>query len=108
MECWIEVGLPDERRLRKACGQAEQVVLYAYGARGADLWWSKAAPELERCRNLSVIALSPATTAALAALAGPRMTLNAMVQEGDAWLAGGDERVAIERTWWMRPGDERR
>ena len=27
IECWIDVGLPDERELRKACGRARRVVL---------------------------------------------------------------------------------
>ena len=35
---WIDVGLPDERRLIRATGKAERVTVYAYG-RGADLWW---------------------------------------------------------------------
>ena len=34
---WIDVGLPEERDLRKACGRARQVKVYAYG-RGAALW----------------------------------------------------------------------
>ncbi len=38
---WIDVGLPDERRVRKACGRAEKVCLYLYGGRAADLWWQK-------------------------------------------------------------------
>src|SRR5512147_2812560 len=33
---WIEVGLPDERALRKACGRAENVVVLAYGGRAMD------------------------------------------------------------------------
>src|SRR6516164_945881 len=31
VEAWIEVGLPDERRLRRASGRSEVVKLYAYG-----------------------------------------------------------------------------
>ena len=43
---WIDVGLPDEKLVRRACGRADEVVVYAYG-RGADLWWS-AQPECAR------------------------------------------------------------
>ena len=35
---WVEVGLPDERRIRKACGRADAVAVYLYGAL-ADKWW---------------------------------------------------------------------
>ena len=31
IELWIDVGQPDERRLRKACSRAAQVYLYLYG-----------------------------------------------------------------------------
>src|SRR6056297_2009370 len=31
IELWIELGLPNESRLRKACGRAQRVIVYAYG-----------------------------------------------------------------------------
>lgn len=101
IELWIDVGQPDERRVRRACGQAGRVVVYSYGGRVVEQWWAKAGPELERCRNLEVVSLAPATTQALAALAGRGMELQLMVQEGDIWLASGDARLAIEREWKM-------
>ena len=101
LECWIDVGLPDERRVRRACGQADRVVVVAYGGRTADLWWERAAAELERCRNLEVVTLSAATTAALAARVAPRMQAHLMVQDGEAWLTLGEERIALERAWRM-------
>jgi uncharacterized protein YaeQ len=33
IERWIDVGLPDERRLAKAAGRSLRVVVYAYGGR---------------------------------------------------------------------------
>jgi uncharacterized protein YaeQ len=102
IELWIEVGQPDESRVRKACGLAERVVIYAYGGRIAEQWWVKAGPELARCRNLEVIALSPATTQALEALADRSMELQMLIQEGDVWLTKGETRIAIERKWLMR------
>src|SRR3982751_6296780 len=38
MEHWIDVGQPDERRIRKACGQAPHVTIYAFGGRTAEPW----------------------------------------------------------------------
>jgi uncharacterized protein YaeQ len=99
LELWLDVGLPDERRLRKACGQADHVVVYAFGGRTVEAWWAKVAPELERCRNLTVIELSAGTTQALAAHAVNGMQLQLTVQDGEAWLAAGDDRFVIERTW---------
>ena len=35
VDLWIEVGLPDERDVRKACGRAREVAVLAYGARAS-------------------------------------------------------------------------
>ena len=34
IELWIELGQPDEQRIRKACGRARQVVVIGYSGRG--------------------------------------------------------------------------
>ena len=36
IDLWIEVGQPDEKTIRQACGRAKQVCIYIYGGRGAD------------------------------------------------------------------------
>ncbi len=106
IELWVEAGQPDERRVRKACGQADHVAIYCYGGRVVEHWWAKAEPELARCRNLEVIELPPTVTQALAALADRSMELQMMIQEGDAWLASGDVRIPIEREWRKRIDDD--
>ena len=99
IDLWIDAGQPDDRRMRKACSQAGRVVVYAYGGRSADLWWGKVGPELARFDNLSVVVLDPATTEALAAMVARTMQLQLMVQDGEAWLAGGAARIEIRRHW---------
>ena len=41
VEHWIELGLPDEAALRRACGKAGEVTVYAYGERAIAPWWQK-------------------------------------------------------------------
>lgn len=101
LEHWIDVGQPDERRIRKACGQAPLVTVYAFGGRTVEPWWAKIAPDLARFRNLTVVSLSAETTRALTALAERNMQLQLMIQEGEVWLSSGDARLAIERAWWV-------
>src|SRR4026209_2515815 len=38
IERWIDVGLREEREVRKACGRAHEVDIIAYG-RGVEPWW---------------------------------------------------------------------
>lgn len=54
IELWIELGLPEEKRLRKACNQSKQVVLYAYSERAAKVWWPQVQEKLAGHRNLRV------------------------------------------------------
>lgn len=93
---WIDVGQPDARRIRRACGRAETVAVYGYGGRGADLWWEQAAGALDRMDNLTVVTLPAAATRALATLAQRTMRLTCTLQEGQIWLADADRSVAIE------------
>ena len=83
---WIEVGLPDERRVLKACGRADRVTVLAYG-RGADVWWSGVRGTLERAANLQVHVLDTEATRALAALAERSMSLSVNVTDRTAWVS---------------------
>ena len=47
---WLQVGLPDERLLRKASGRSDEVVLYAYGGRKAEAWRQDNATALARLK----------------------------------------------------------
>jgi uncharacterized protein YaeQ len=90
---WIDVGQPDEKLVRRACGRAQQVVVYTYG-RGADLWWSRNSAALQRMRNLSVLGVPLAAGQALAKLAQRSMQLQCTIQDGHVWL--GDKEGTVE------------
>jgi uncharacterized protein YaeQ len=93
---WIEVGLPDERVLRKAAGRAAEVVLLAYGGRTVDLWWAKEGAGLERLDNLRVLAVDTEQSTALAGLAERGMDLQCTIQDGQVWFTDGERTVLIE------------
>jgi uncharacterized protein YaeQ len=95
IERWIEVGLPDERAIRKACGRAAQVVVISYG-RAAPIWWNENRDKLQRLENLTVLNLPPEATQALAALASRTMQLQCTLQEGHAMVTSEAGMIAIE------------
>ena len=106
IELWIDVGLPDEKRIRRACGRSQRVIVYSYG-RGADLWWKQSAASLERSDNLEVIDLPQAATQGIAKLAGGNMKLRSMklhctIQDAQIWLANQDETVQVEAEYRLR------
>lgn len=96
IELWIEVGLPDEKRVRKACNRAGRVVVLAYGGRGAEIWWQQNRNALERHANLTVLNLPAELSQQLAGLCQRTMHLNCMIQDGQVWL--GDEATRLEVT----------
>jgi len=92
---WIEVGLPDERVIRKAGGRADQVVVLCYG-RAADIWWNENRGKLLQQHNLTVIKLPVETTLALAALANRTMQLQCTIQDGHIMLTSTAGMIEIE------------
>ena len=55
IERWIDVGLPDEKAIRRACNRSRQVVVLSYGARSAEVWWEQTAAKVSGQKNLRVI-----------------------------------------------------
>lgn len=53
IELWIDLGQPDDKRIRKACGRAEQVIIYTYHERKAKIWWEQQRGKLDRFNNLT-------------------------------------------------------
>lgn len=95
IELWIDVGLPDERRLRKACTRAARVCLYIYGGRNAELWWQRNIDKLLRFNNLSVIEIPEVACNALATLVQRSMQLQCTIQDGEFWLSCGDQTINV-------------
>ena len=83
---WIDVGLPDEVRVKKACSRADRAVIITYGGRPSDMWWQQNANTLTRYKNLSVIQLSQEDSAKLVEAAGRTMKLSWTIQEGMVYL----------------------
>lgn len=98
IETWIDVGMPDEKMIRKACGRANHVYVYSYGGRTADMWWEQARGKLDKINNLSIYNFPVDTSRAIAKMAERNMQLNFTLQEGQIWLANQQDSVAIELT----------
>ena len=90
---WIEVGQRDEKRIRQACGRAEQVSIYTYGGRIAEQWWEENRTKLMRLNNLAVMNLPLEGSRALAKLAQRTMQLQCTVQEAQIWIGDGNDTV---------------
>ncbi|MGH8849382.1 MAG: YaeQ family protein [Casimicrobiaceae bacterium] len=96
IEQWIDVGLPEEREVRKACGRAAEVYILAYGGRAAGLWWQSARERLERQDRLAVSEVAVETSRALVQLAGRSMRLQVTIQEQQVLVTDGAVSLPVE------------
>jgi uncharacterized protein YaeQ len=85
IKLWISVGLPDGKLIRKAVSRADQVIIYSYGGRTAEIWWSKL--KLGSYQNLRVINLADKDTKDLATMLSRGMKMNFTIQEGEIMVA---------------------
>ncbi|MBN2691499.1 MAG: YaeQ family protein [Burkholderiaceae bacterium] len=95
IKLWIDIGQPDEVRLRKACGRAEQVIVVCHSS-SCPVWWKQVEGKLGRLKNLQVFQLPAATSQALAALTARTMKLQCLVQDGSIWINTETASVAVE------------
>jgi len=100
IETWIELGQPDEKRLRKACGRASHVIIYCYSGNSAALWWSQMQHKLARFSNLSVINLEHDGVTALPSLVQRSMRLHCNIQDARVSFGDGQETVQLALEHW--------
>ena len=66
LELWVALGLPSDKVVRQSCGKADEVIVYCYGGRTAEIWWEKIKNSTTRFNNLQVINFSETDTSELA------------------------------------------
>ena len=101
IEYWIELGQPDEKRLRKACGRSQQVLVYCYSGNSAGIWWQQNSAALAHIKNLAVLNIPAEKSKALAQLAQRNMQLQATLQDGDIWIADSESNVEVTPGIWQ-------
>jgi len=96
IELWIDVGLPDEKRIKKACNRSKQVYLYTYGGRNVGPWWEQNKKQLARYSNLKIVNIAQEMTKSMAGLVQKTMNLQCTIQDGQIWLS--DSTLSVEIT----------
>lgn len=105
VDLWIDLGQPDESRVKKACARAKHAVVFGYNGNAFDIWWGKNAGALCRFKNLSVVDIAAEDLeAATAAFLQRGMRLTAMIQDGELQLMSEDVTVAMRPNWRQRAG----
>lgn len=92
IELWIELGQPDEKRIRKACGRAKQVIVYTYHEGKSKVWWEQQKLKLARFGNLKVFHINADGAESMVKRS---MQLQCNIQEGEIYLSDDNENLTI-------------
>ena len=96
---WVEVGQPEDKPITRACGKADEVVVYCFN-HAAEVWWRGMESKLSRPQNLQVWRIPSVASQALIALAQRSMQLQATIQEGVLTLGDATTTVDLEPFRW--------
>lgn len=95
---WIDLGQPDEKRIRKACGRAEEVMIYTYDHKAASSWWKQNEAKLRRFKNLQVIHLNIEGDLDIASQRSVQLQAN--MQDGELMLIDEERSLSVTREVW--------
>lgn len=99
IELWIDLGQPDEKRIKKACGRSERVIIYTYQEGMATSWWKQIKTSLTRFSNLQVIHLD--IDGDIEQLTTRSMSLQANISDNELTLIDDEHSVLIREKNWM-------
>jgi len=81
IELWIELGLPDIKRIKKAASLAKQVKLYVYGGQGVEQWWKLVQKDCKKFNNVDVYRFDQGAVSQFAKQIERSMRLSVMIQD---------------------------
>jgi len=100
IELWIDLGQPDEKRLRKACGRSREVKIYTYQQRSAELWWKQFETDYQRFENLHIYSIDEASCTSMTHLVNRSMQLQYTIEDGECWISGSDKSIHVKPLQW--------
>lgn len=93
---WIELGQPEERRLRQASGRSKAVSLLTYGGNAPQIWWQQNQPKLANIKNLSVWNIGDEQSKALADVAERSMRIQVMLDTDQISLTSENHALELK------------
>ena len=98
IELWIDLGQPDEKRIKKACGRSEEVIIYTYQEGMATSWFKQNQKLLKRFKNLSVIYLE--IDGNIEELCERSMNIQANISDNELSLINQESSISVTNKLW--------
>ncbi len=98
IDLWIDLGQPDEKRIKKACGRSKKVIIYTYQEGMATAWYKQIQNALTRFKNLEVIYLN--FDGDIESICARSMNLQVNIIDHEFTLIKGDESFVVNEDVW--------
>lgn len=96
IELWVDLGLPDLKRIRKAAGRSKQVVIFAYGGQKVSPWFEGVAKDLDKLTHATVIKIDMSGIEALVSNVERTMEMSVIVQDQVISVTLGDSFSEVQ------------
>tara|TARA_R110002072_G_scaffold105615_5_gene230941 strand:- start:89 stop:625 length:537 start_codon:yes stop_codon:yes gene_type:complete len=96
IELWIDLGLPDEKRIRQAHSSAKKVVIFAYGDRSLATWRQQLDASIKRFPSLKIFHIADDDLKQLASLADKNMQLHCSIQDDEVFIGNDSQNFQIK------------
>ncbi len=93
IDLWIDLGQPDEKRIKKACGRSKNVIIYTYQEGMSSAWFSQMEKNLKRFNNLKVIFIN--IDGDIEKIVDRSMHLQANISDMELTLINDDQSVLV-------------
>lgn len=100
VKLWIEIGQPNDTRIMRACGKAEEVIVYCHNEQAGRLWWEGVRKKVQRARHLKVVCLPVEPIRILASQVERSMSVHVNIQEGELFVTTGRDQIALQPVVW--------
>ena len=98
IELWLDLGLPDEKRIRQAHSLAKKVVIISYGDRSQVTWRQQLDTSIKRFPSLKIFHVGDDDLKQLAGLADKNMHLHCSIQDDEVFIGNSTQNLQIKIT----------
>jgi uncharacterized protein YaeQ len=95
---WVELGTPELKRIRQACGKSHLVKIYTYQVGKSKEWYEKIKGQLLQNDKVEIYHFEVLENGPLESLVNSSMRLSCIIEEDQIYLGDDERRVTISVT----------
>lgn len=96
IEHWIDLGWPEEKRIKKASGQSGKVSIFTYNEFKTKAWFEKIKSIVTNNKKVNIYNLKEIEDGSLIKLVQRSMILNCVIEDQQIFLSDNDTRVQVD------------